>query len=69
MNVSRLFGVLSGLSMVFGSFTLSGCVVDREHTVERPVPYEGYYDRDHHRWYHENAWVMCDDRDSHCPPR
>jgi len=37
-------------------------VVEREHQ-----PTEGYYDRDHHRWYHENAWVMCDDRDPHCP--
>ena len=54
--------------MVFCNFMLSGCVVEREHTVERPVPYEGYYDREHHRWYHENAWVVCDDRNPHCPP-
>ena len=27
---------------------------------------EGYYDRDHHRWYHDNRWVNCDRRDVHC---
>lgn len=68
MSSSRLLGVVSGLLMVSCGFMLNGCVVEREHTVERPVPYEGYYDREHHRWYHENAWVVCDDRDSHCPP-
>ena len=41
------------------AFTLEG---------HRPVPYEGYYDRDHHRWYRENGWVECDDRNPHCPP-
>jgi hypothetical protein len=37
-----------------------GCVVE---------PREGYYDRDHHRWYHEHEWRECrerDDRDEHC---
>lgn len=39
--------------------TLSGCVVE---------PREGYYDRDHHRWYHEHRWHDCDERgrDDHC---
>jgi hypothetical protein len=54
--------------MLAPAFMLSGCVVDREHTVrEEPVPSEGYYDREHHRWYHEHAWMVCDDRDPHCP--
>jgi hypothetical protein len=35
----------------------SGCVVE---------PREGYYDRDHHRWYHENAWHACVEHDEHC---
>ncbi len=34
-----------------------GCVV---------VPHEGYYDRDHHRYYHDHAWHECVDRDEHC---
>jgi hypothetical protein len=29
-------------------------------------PREGYYDGDHHRYYHENAWHDCADRDEHC---
>ena len=38
-----------------------GCVV--------PVheePHEGYYDRDHHRWYHEHGWHDCEEHDLHC---
>jgi hypothetical protein len=35
-----------------------GCVVT--------PPAEGYYDRDHHRWWHEHAWVECGDHDDHC---
>jgi hypothetical protein len=68
MRSSRLICAMSSLLMLCCGFMLNGCVVDREHTVERErPPTEGYYDREHHRWYHENAWVMCDDRDPHCP--
>jgi len=31
-----------------------GCVV---------TPAEGYYDRDHHRYYHEHAWRECGQHD------
>lgn len=66
MRTFRLIGPLS-LVILAPAFMLSGCVI-REHTVrEEPVPYEGYYDREHHRYYHEHAWVECDDRDPHCP--
>jgi hypothetical protein len=50
-------------SIVKGSFLLAlimiatGCVV---------APREGYYDGGHHRYYHENAWHDCADRDEHC---
>jgi hypothetical protein len=44
--------VLWGLALV-----LSGCIV---------VPREGYYDRDHHRYWHGNGWHGCGDRDEHC---
>ena len=46
-----------------GSFLLglvafaSGCVIE---------PREGYWDHEHHRWYHEHGWVVCDDHDWHC---
>jgi hypothetical protein len=29
-------------------------------------PREGFYDRDHHRWYHERQWRDCGERDEHC---
>jgi hypothetical protein len=66
MHRSRLIAPLS-LLMIAPTLMLSGCVVDREHTVERPVPYEGYYDHEHHRYYHSNVWVACDVHDPHCP--
>jgi hypothetical protein len=37
----------------------SGCVVE---------PREGFYDRDHHRWWHEHAWHDCVEHDMHCAP-
>ena len=36
---------------------MAGCLVG---------PREGYYDGGHHRYYHENAWHDCADRDEHC---
>ncbi len=48
---------------VMGSILLAlavmsaGCVVATR---------EGYYDRDHHRYYHEHSWVDCGDHDEHC---
>jgi hypothetical protein len=35
-----------------------GCVV--------VAPHEGFYDRDHHRWWHEHGWHECRERDEHC---
>jgi hypothetical protein len=29
-------------------------------------PREGYYDGGHHRYYHENGWHDCAERDEHC---
>jgi hypothetical protein len=36
---------------------VSGCVVE---------PVEGFYDRDHHRWWHEHQWHECGEHDEHC---
>ena len=36
---------------------VSGCLVG---------PREGYYDGNHHRYYHENRWHDCGERDEHC---
>lgn len=52
------------LRIVMGSLLLglmvstSGCVVAE--------PRDGYYDHDHHRWYHEHSWHECGERDEHC---
>jgi hypothetical protein len=46
-------GFLLGMIM-----QMSGCVVAE--------PREGYYDRDHHRWYHEHTWRDCHEHDEHC---
>jgi hypothetical protein len=49
-------GILLGLMTV-----MSACVV-----APGDGHREGYYDRDHHRYYHENRWHECGDRDDHC---
>lgn len=50
--IGRAFFLMFGLTMF-----LNGCVVE---------PREGYYDRDHHRYYQEHHWHDCGDRDDHC---
>jgi len=61
MNISTRLGqalvVLLGLAGVATTLVASGCVVE---------PREGYYDHEHHRWYHEHHWRDCDERDEHC---
>jgi hypothetical protein len=55
MNRIIMTGVLLGL------MTLTSACVVATHDY-----HEGYYDRDHHRWYHENAWHECGENDVHC---
>jgi|HubBroStandDraft_1064217.scaffolds.fasta_scaffold542696_2 hypothetical protein len=61
MTISRPVGQalhsLLGLVLLASTLLASGCVVE---------PREGYYDRDHHRWYHEHGWRDCGERDEHC---
>ena len=52
--------VLGGLLVGLLAFT-SGCIV-----APRDGYREGYYDRDHHRWWHEGGWRDCGERDEHC---
>jgi hypothetical protein len=56
-------GILLGLVALS-----SACVVaePRDGYREREGYREGYYDRDHHRYYHENSWHDCGERDEHC---
>ncbi len=56
----RLLKRLASTGLVLWSLSLmlSGCVVAE--------PREGYYDHEHHRWYHEHVWVTCGPADEHC---
>jgi hypothetical protein len=40
---------------------MSGCVIG-----PREGYHEGYYDHAHNRYYHQNNWHDCGDRDEHC---
>jgi hypothetical protein len=55
--LARSLFSLTGLALLAGTLLSSGCVVE---------PREGFYDRDHHRWYHEHAWHDCVEHDEHC---
>jgi hypothetical protein len=40
----------------------SGCVVAEPHRTYN----DGYYDRDHHRYWHENGWHDCGEHSEYC---
>lgn len=42
-----------GACLVAMVLLVSGCVI---------APREGYYDRTHHRYYHDRSWHDCRDR-------
>ncbi|MGH8226531.1 MAG: hypothetical protein ACRET2_17225 [Steroidobacteraceae bacterium] len=45
--------------LMLGSLLVtSGCVIAPQH--------EGYYDRAHHRYYHDHHWHRCTRNDAHC---
>ena len=48
--------VTSGLMLAL-LVVSSGCVVE---------PRSDFFDRDHHRYYHDHAWHECADRDERC---
>ena len=55
-------GIIRG-SILLGLIALSSaCVIAEPRDGYR----EGYYDRDHHRYYHERAWRECREHDEHC---
>jgi hypothetical protein len=53
--------IARGSCLISLAVLLAGCVL---------APREGYYDRHHHRYYHDHSWHQCRDRDdrddSHC---
>jgi hypothetical protein len=60
--------MMNATPMVKGSFLLGLIVVASACVVEQPrgAYREGYYDHDHHRYYHEHEWHECGERDEHC---
>jgi hypothetical protein len=55
---SRAVKAVILLSMFGLGSLLSACVVAE--------PREGYWDREHARWYHNHGWVGCGREDEHC---
>ena len=45
----------------------SGCVIHERSGEAREEGYrEGYYDREHSRYYHEHSWHECRENDPYC---
>jgi hypothetical protein len=75
MKMLKRVGTPCGLILAASMLFLSGCVVhEREHDVvhDGGGSYaqgykEGYYDREHNRYWSEQAWHDCIEHDVHCP--
>jgi hypothetical protein len=52
--------------LIQAAFLMMGLMLFASGCVGVVEPREGYWDRDHHRWYHEHAWVACGPADEHC---
>jgi hypothetical protein len=45
----------------------SGCVIHERGGESREQAYrEGYYDREHNRYYHEHSWHECEEHNAYC---
>jgi hypothetical protein len=53
-------------SLVQGAILLGLIAMSSACVVAGPGYHEGYYDHEHHRYWHENGWHECGDRDEHC---
>jgi hypothetical protein len=58
MNMRRIVMTSSLLALMA---MMSACIIG-----PRGGYREGSYDRDHNRYYHENAWHGCVEHDEHC---
>jgi len=56
--MKHLHGVIKGSMLAALVAFAAGCVVTE--------PREGYYDRDHNRYYREHAWHECGERNEYC---
>lgn len=70
MKVSKWFSASGAVVLAALMMGLSGCVVhDRDvvHDGGYAQGYkEGYYDRDHNRYWHDEAWHDCSVDDVRC---
>lgn len=72
----KLPGLFAALALLSFSFFAAGCVTHEREVVHDTAPSasgsyaegykEGYYDREHNRYWHEHAWVVCLEDDPHC---
>ena len=56
--------MMNAKAIVKGSFLLGLIVVASACVIEEPRG--GYYDHEHHRYYHEHGWHECVEHDEHC---
>jgi hypothetical protein len=55
-TVATKAGIVLGLYLL--TSLVAGCVATE--------PREGYWDRDHARWWHNHTWTDCGHEDEHC---
>jgi hypothetical protein len=70
MNGSTRLSAFGAVVLAALLMCLSGCVV-HERDVVHDGGYaqgykEGYYDHEHNRYWHEQAWHDCVEHDEHC---
>lgn len=67
MNARNRIYALGALALMM---SLSGCVVhDRDVVAGDGYAHgyqEGYYDREHNRYWHDRTWHDCVEHDEHC---
>ena len=55
--MSRTLHILKGTCLLALTILVTSCVI---------TPREGYYDREHHRYWHERAWHDCAEHGEFC---
>jgi hypothetical protein len=56
--------IMTNIQIIKGSF-LAGLIALASACVVAE-PREGFYDHDHHRYYHEHSWHECAEHDNYC---
>jgi hypothetical protein len=58
--------LLMGLMALSSACVVHERVEHRDTAREAEAYREGYYDRDHHRYYHDHAWHECTEHGDYC---